>query len=330
MKTDLPFCNCRSVDKTFYSIFNILMTVQDARKTGSESLQKTSPSPALDSDVLLSAVTGFDKTDLIFKREAELTAEQEETFLSYIAARKTGLPVAYITGHKEFYGYDFFVTPDVLIPKPDTELLVEKAIEVIKEKTEGCKNSRILTVCDMCTGSGCVGISVLLECEKFLPKEKLPLVLLADISVPALEIARQNSACLLNAKGLQERVRFVHTNLFLSVQGTFDLIVTNPPYIPSKEARELLQDGRAEPLLALDGDVSITGDPTKENDGLGIMRNLVPQAVEHLSPGGVLIAEAGEYNAETAEYIFRDSGLKETAIFKDLNGDLRDVFGRKA
>lgn len=307
------------------------MTIQEARKYGFDSLEKTSPSAQLDSDVLLVAVSGFSKTDLIFKREHELSCEEEEKFASYIAARKTGLPVAYITGHREFYGYDFFVTPDVLIPKPDTELLVEKAVEIVSEK---CGGNHLLTVCDMCTGSGCVGISLLLECEKFLPKEKLPLVLLADISSSALEIARQNADMLFSSGAgllhLRDRIRFVRTNLFLAVSGTFDLIVTNPPYIPSKEAHDLLRDGRSEPILALDGDVNLYGDPTGEDDGLGIMRNLVPQAVEHLSPDGVLIAEAGEYNAEMTEYIFRSSGLKDTKIFRDLNGDLRDVFGRKA
>ncbi|MBQ2571307.1 MAG: peptide chain release factor N(5)-glutamine methyltransferase, partial [Treponema sp.] len=272
------------------------MTIQEARKYGFDSLEKTSPSAQLDSDVLLGAVSGFSKTDLIFKREHELSCEEEEKFASYIAARKTGLPVAYITGHKEFYGYDFLVTPDVLIPKPDTELLVEKALEIVKEK---CGGNHLLTVCDMCTGSGCVGISLLLECEKFLPKEKLPLVILADISSSALDIARQNVDMLFSSDAgllhLRDRVRFVRTNLFEAVSGSFDLIVTNPPYIPSKEARDLLKDGRSEPILALDGDVNLHGDPTGEEDGLGIMRNLVPQAVAQLSPDGVLIAEAGEY-----------------------------------
>ena len=323
------------------------MTVQEARKYGFDSLEKTSPSAQLDSDVLLGAVSGLSKTDLIFKRDHELSCEEEEMFASYIAARKTGLPVAYITGHKEFYGYDFLVTPDVLIPKPDTELLVEKALDVIKEKcfisldSNSSANSnplrqkiRLLTICDMCTGSGCVGISILLECAKFLPKDKLPLIVLADISSSALNIARQNAQKLLAEKSssadLLERVRFVRTNLFEALSGTFDLIVTNPPYIPSREAHDLLKDGRSEPILALDGDVSISGDPTGQEDGLGIMRNLVPQANAHLSPDGVLIAEAGEYNAEMTEYIFRSSGLKDTRIFKDLNGDLRDIFGRKA
>jgi len=323
------------------------MTIQQARKLGFDSLEKTSPSAQLDSDVLLVSITGLNKTDLLFKREFVLSAEQEEKFRAYVSVRKTGLPVAYITGHKEFFGYDFLVTPDVLIPKPDTELLVEKALQIVKEKcglsSEECgtkeksllkQNLRLLTICDMCTGSGCVGISLLLECAKFLPKEKLPLVVLADISAEALDIARQNAAMRLSSVSgrydLQERIRFVRTNLFQAVNGSFDLIVTNPPYIPAKEARDLLMDGRSEPILALDGDVSINGDPTGMEDGLGIMRNLVPQAVQHLSPDGVLIAEAGEYNAEMTEYIFRKAGLKDTRIFKDLNGDLRDIFGRKA
>ena len=295
------------------------MKIRELRTEGISILKASSPSPELDVDCILQYVLACDRTHILFHRDDEVTDEQKNQFFSCIQARRTGLPVAYITGTKEFFGYDFLVTPDVLIPKPDTELLVEKALEVINEKTSG--KSRMLTVCDMCTGSGCVGLSILKACA-----DRNIILVMADISDRALDIARQNASRLLDSR-TNQKVKFVRTNLFQMVNGTFDLIVSNPPYIPGTEARELLQDGRSEPLLALDGDIDLTGNPTGENDGLGIMRNLVPQAYAHLAPRGVLIVEAGEYNAEITEYIFRSSGLTDTNIYKDLSGQLRDVIG---
>ncbi len=303
------------------------MTILESRKWGRDYLTQ-SPSPELDSDVLLSFVTGKDKTHLLFDRDVPLSKEQEDSFAACIRARSTGLPVAYITGIKEFYGYEFHVTPDVLIPKPDTELLVDNALKAIEEKLSA--KNRILTICDMCTGSGCVALSILKAALEtgIVTKDKLPLVTMADISLKALDIARQNAQSLFD-KGMQRQFRFIQSNLFEMVPGSFDIIVSNPPYIPSKEAKELLLDGRSEPLLALDGDVSLSGDPTGDNDGLGVIRNLIPQAVNHLAPYGVLIIEAGEYNAEMCEYLFRNAGLVRTHISKDLEGQLRDITGYK-
>ena len=304
------------------------MTIRELRANGIQSLSASSPSPELDADCLLQYVLACDKTHILFHRDEEVTTEQEAQFSSYIQARKTGLPIAYLTGTKEFFGYDFLVTPDVLIPKPDTELLIEKTLDAIKEKTK--RKERILTICDMCTGSGCVGLSILKACSdmNLVHQEFLPAITMADISDKALDIARQNAEKLLSSTQ-KSKVKFVRTNLFQMVNGTFDIIVSNPPYIPSEEAKALLQDGRSEPLLALDGDIDFMGNPTGENDGLGIMRNLVPQAVEHLAPQGILIVEAGEYNAEMTEYIFRKNGLSDTHIYKDLSGQLRDISGIK-
>ncbi len=304
------------------------MTIREIRANGIQALSASSPSPELDADCLLQYVLACDKTHLLFHRDDGVSDEQAAQFSSYIQARKTGLPIAYLTGSKEFFGYDFFVTPDVLIPKPDTELLVEKALDAIKEKTN--RKERILTICDMCTGSGCVGLSILKACSdmNIVRNEFIPAVTMADISEKALNIARQNADRLLTA-AQRSKVKFVRTNLFQMVSGTFDIIVSNPPYIPGWEARELLQDGRSEPLLALDGDIDFMGNPTGEDDGLGIMRNLVPQAAEHLAPKGMLIVEAGEYNAEMTEYIFRKNGLADTHIYKDLSGQLRDILGVK-
>lgn len=309
------------------------MTILEARTFGKNQLIN-SPSPALDADCFLQAILKKDQSFLLFHRETELTQEEQEAFEAYINVRKTGMPVAYILGKKEFYGRTFTVTPDVLIPKPDTEILVEKSVEVLEEKLLANKN-RILTICDMCTGSGCVGLSILAEImdRKLVDFDFLPGLVMADISAKALDIARKNAELISETTEdpwtFMSKIKFVRTNLFQNVTGTFDLIATNPPYIPAKEARDLLQDGRSEPILALDGDIDLFGNATEENDGLGIMRNLVPQAVHHLSPKGVLIAESGEYNAEMTEYLFRKAGLTQTRIFKDLEGQLRDTIGVK-
>lgn len=294
---------------------------------------KTSPSPALDVEVLLEHALSYSKTQLLLKRDEEIPAEELDWLNKAIQQRKTGLPIAYITGHKEFYGYDFLVTPAVLIPKPDTEILVERAIEVIIEKMEAHPNT-ILTICDMCTGSGCIALAVLRTLQDLykIPYGKLPTFTLVDISPAALEVAQRNAKAL--TPDLADKIHFVRSNLFeqftLAGGYSFDLILTNPPYIPHSMVNELLQDGRNEPRLALDGDVTLTGDAAYTiegdlaDDGLEIIRNLLPQAKTHLSPLGTILMETGEYNAKAAASIAEDHGFK-TKIHKDLEDQLRVV-----
>lgn len=136
------------------------MTISQARKFALSEL-KFSPSPILDADVILKWILKCDQTFILFHSETELSEPQKNIFCSSIEKRKTGLPVAYITGIKEFFGYDFEVDKNVLIPKPDTELLVENAVNFIEEKFHAASDCKILSVCDMCSGSGCVGISIL-------------------------------------------------------------------------------------------------------------------------------------------------------------------------
>lgn len=285
----------------------------------------SSPSAALDVSVLLEFFLGKDKTWILLHEKDELTAEQFSKLSDAVAARKTGLPVAYITGRKEFYGYDFFVTPDVLIPKPDTEILVESALTEILQKIQSEKNG-ISSICDICTGSGCVGLSVIkfLSERNEIPSAKLPELTLSDISSAALSIAEKNAKNLLS-KELFQKINLVKSDLFSAIPKRFDMIISNPPYIPSKMVDELLKDGRSEPRLALDGDAY----EEPSNDGLSIIRRLVPQCMEHLNDGGILIVEAGEYNALETKTIFEKSGFSHVKIIKDLEGQVRDVYGEK-
>jgi len=285
----------------------------------------SSPSAALDVSVLLEFFLGKDKTWILLHEKDELTAEQFSKLSDAVFARKTGLPVAYITGRKEFYGYDFFVTPDVLIPKPDTEILVESALTEILQKIQNEKNG-ISSICDICTGSGCVGLSVIksLSERNEIPSAKLPELTLSDISSAALSIAEKNAKNLL-PKELCQKINLVHSDLFSAIPQKFDMILSNPPYVPSKMVDELLKDGRSEPRLALDGDSY----EEPSNDGLSIIRSLIPQCMEHLNDGGILIVETGEYNAVETKAIFEKSGFSHVKIIKDLEGQERNVYGEK-
>lgn len=287
----------------------------------------SSPNAALDVSVLLEFFLGKDKTWILLHEKDELSAEQFSKLSEAVFARKTGLPVAYITGHKEFYGYDFFVTPDVLIPKPDTEILVESALTEILQKIQNEKNG-ISSICDICTGSGCVGLSVIkfLSERNKIPSTKIPELTLSDISSAALSIAEKNAKNLLS-KELCQKINLVKSDLFSAIPKRFDMIISNPPYVPSKMVDELLKDGRSEPRLALDGDSY--GTSHKGCDGLSIIRRLVPQCMEHLNEGGILIVETGEYNALETKAIFEKSGFSHVKIIKDLEGQERNVYGEK-
>ena len=311
------------------------MTLQNIKSQIIKELSQTSPSAKLDAEVLLSYSLGFSKTDLLLKRDYEVPADKEAWLNDAVSRRAAGLPIAYITGHKEFYGYDFLVTPNVLIPKPDTEILVERAVDVILSMMDA-RGENLLTVCDMCTGSGCIALAAaktLLEDERVAP-EQLPKFTLADISEPALDIARRNATALLSGHGslVMSRFNFVRTNLFDAITEAikYDVILSNPPYIPHTMVDELLRDGRSEPRLALDGDITLTGDRAREldgqakDDGLEIIRNLIPQAQAHLAPRGTVLMETGEYNAEATAALAEDLGFN-TEIHRDLEGQLRVV-----
>ena len=311
------------------------MTLQNLKSHIIKELSQTSPSAKLDAEVLLSYCLGFSKTELLLKRDYEIPADKEEWLNDAITRRAAGLPIAYITGHKEFYGDDFIVSPAVLIPKPDTYILVERAVDVILSKIDARPDS-LITVCDMCTGSGCIALAVaktLLEDER-IPPEQLPKFTLADISAPALDIARRNATALLAPHGsiVTSRFNFVRTNLFDAISEAikYDVILSNPPYIPHSMVDELLLDGRSEPRLALDGDITLEGDRaltqsgSPANDGLEIIRNLIPQAAEHLAPMGTILMETGEYNAEKTAELATEAGFLSN-IHRDLEGQLRVV-----
>ena len=297
------------------SIFNVKKEIISLLKNSKNPF--VAQSPVLDANILLCHFLNLSKTALICNDSRILTETELEIIQKGIEKRLSGLPVAYITKHKEFFGYDFYVDQNVLIPKPDTELLVEQALLAVdKAFVTAPEKKADYKIADVCTGSGCIAISVLKTLfQKYGSSIK---VAASDISKAALAVAEKNADTLLSQEEKQN-ISFYQGDLFQAFSSSenqkFDMILSNPPYVPTNLTEELLSDGRSEPRLALDGD----------SDGLGIIRRLVVEAKNHLKEGGVFFLEAGEYNVEEAGKCLLNAGFTDIFIHKDLAGLLRLV-----
>lgn len=295
------------------------MTRKQAYDYGVETLEAEGIMDA-DSDVriLLEDLCGIEREELILHGEKIISRTDTEKFMNAINRRLGHYPVQYITGKQEFMGLTFSVTPDVLIPRQDTEILVE---EVLKELNDG---SRIL---DMCTGSGCILLSLLYysnDCEGVG----------VDVSDAALQVAKDNAGRLelddtfdmLFIPGMQgkkhidqSKIEFIESNLFNDVRGTFDIIVSNPPYIKSSVIPTLMEEVRDyEPMLALDG----------KEDGLYFYREIVKKSRDYLNGGGKLFFEIGYDQAQDVKCIMEEAGYKDVVVIQDYAHLDRVVWGR--
>jgi release factor glutamine methyltransferase len=255
---------------------------------------RTSIVPA-EAKQLLRHVLGCPASDIAAHPERILDESQSSRYAELVARRAGGEPVAYLVGSREFYGREFRVSPAVLIPRPETELLVEVAMEKV---SRGGTPNRV-RILDLGAGSGCVAITLALELGTK--------VVAVDVSPDALALARDNAA------RLGARVRFVESNWFAAIEGRFDLIVGNPPYVAEGDAHLSESDLRFEPVTAL----------ASGTDGLAAIRRIVADAPHHLVPGGWLFLEHGHDQAGAVATLLWDAGFVAIEGHRDLAGILR-------
>lgn len=271
-----------------------MSSIKEILKTGQEKLEAAGKDGAsFDSRALLSFVMDIPFRDVPLRLDSEITEEQEESFRKLLMKRLAGEPLQYITGEQEFMGLSFHVDPRVLIPRLDTEILAEEALGYI--------GGSPCSVLDLCTGSGAIGLSIAKLAEGAH-------VTLTDISEDALEVAKLNAKEL----GVEDKVTFVRSDLFEAIDGSFDLIVSNPPYVRSDVIPGLDTEVKDhEPMLALDGGA----------DGLDIYRKIISEAQDHLNENGCLMMEIGFDQADDIRKLIKEEGrFGEVRVIKDLAG----------
>lgn len=252
--------------------------------------------PELDAKLLLQHLTGYSGAELISKSNDILSAEQTVQFVSLIERRLKHEPVHRIMGYREFYGREFFLSDETLVPRPDTETLVEEVIKL--------KPARVL---EIGTGSGAIAVSLAAELQQAE-------IVATDISKSALETASGNAV----HHDVGGRIRFVLADMYKGVSGKFDLIVSNPPYIPSTEIKTLQTEVKAfDPLKALDGG----------SDGLDFYRVIFEDAEAFLTPNGKVCVEIGLGQEDDVSKIALANGYFNVSVIKDLNQINRVVIG---
>lgn len=267
------------------------MTIVEVLKLASEHFQKHgSDSPRLDAELLLAHSLGLRRLDLYLKFDRPLTEQELSVYRGLVARRAKGEPVAYLAGHKEFMGLDFAVTPAVLVPNPDTEVLVQEAIALARAA------NRPVRVADVGTGSGCIAVAV----AHYAPNAT---VVASDVAPEALEVAARNVA----SHGLDQRVQLVRGDLMAPFTGSFDLVCANLPYVA--EGSRLAAEVLAQPAGALYAGAS----------GSALVTRLLAEAPARLNPGGRLLAEVDSSMLALAVEA-ASGGFAQHRVLKDLGG----------
>ncbi|MET4602138.1 release factor glutamine methyltransferase [Bradyrhizobium sp. JR4.1] len=282
-------------------------SIESARRALTARLQSAGiEQPALDARLLVGAALRLDLTGMVTQAARQLRPEEAARLEAYAQRRLAHEPVARILGAREFWGLPFQLSEATLVPRPDTETVVELALEIFRER----QASHQMRIADIGTGSGAILLALLHEIPGAFGVG-------TDLSLTALKTARDNAAAL----GLADRASFVACSYAAALRGPFDLVVSNPPYIPSAEIPKLSIEVREhDPHLALDGG----------NDGYDAYRALIPQASERLAPGGALIVEAGQGQARNIETLMIAAALVVDRPPKaDLAGIPRAVSARK-
>lgn len=293
------------------------MTYREALAWGQEQLRTAEvPDFALDAGYLLEFTSGRKHIDLVLDGREQMPDALFEKYRDCVRRRAQRIPLQQITGSQAFMGLDFMVNEHVLCPRQDTETLVEEGLTILALLQSGsAKNSqanadREIRLLDLCTGSGCILISLLALARG----QETPIHgLAADLSPEALAVAREN------AKRNGVSAAFVLSDLFAEIEGSFDLITANPPYIPSGQLEDLMPEVRDhEPRMALDGD----------EDGLAFYRRIAGQAPDYLREGGWLLMEIAFDQGQAVRQMLSDGPFEEIEIIQDLSGRDRVLKGR--
>ncbi|MDG6774789.1 peptide chain release factor N(5)-glutamine methyltransferase [Thiomicrorhabdus sp. ZW0627] len=290
-----------------------MKTIQEALDTASSQIhqQAISDSPRLDAELLLAHCLGQTRTYLFTWPENTLDDGNRNCFEQLLQQRLLGHPVAHLIGEREFWGMALKVTPDTLIPRPDTEILVETALEKLAENEQACSESEkrhTFRILDLGTGTGAIALALKSECRHCE-------VTAVDLSSKALEVAKQN------AKAHQLDIAFKQSSWFESIDAEmqFDLIVSNPPYIEEEDEHLSQGDVRFEPISAL----------TAGHDGLDDLKIIIQQACSFLKPQGWLIVEHGYNQGKTVRQLFAEHGYQNVTTKQDYGGNPRITLGQR-
>jgi release factor glutamine methyltransferase len=282
-------------------------TIAETLKAASEHLRDASvPNDLLDAQTLLAEALGQDRTYLIVNFNQELSGDVRSNFQAMVERRAAGEPLQYITGHQEFFGLDFKVTPDVLIPRPETELAVEETIRLVQQN-----RIAIPVIVDVGAGSGCIAVTLAREIGDAR-------VIASDLSLAALRLARRNA----HRNGVADRIEFIAADLLdaFADRGFADFILCNPPYVAEQEMPTLQREVRDwEPRVALTDGV----------DGLSFYRRLLKDAPARLKPGGHLICEMGYTQSEKISAMVDRAVWAEARLLDDLQGIPRTIVLKK-
>jgi len=294
-------------------------TVSEILHKASQYLKKRGiPEPRIDAEVLLAHVLKIERLEIYLNLDCQLAEKQLSAYEELIERRAEREPVAFIVGYKEFMGLKFFVDKNVLIPRPETEILVEnvirKASDIKKSRSYGCSRDNSLVIVDLCTGSGNIAISL----AKNIPSCK---IYATDISEGAIQVARKNA----NFHNVEGRVEFLLGNLFspleeLNSNLSADFVVSNPPYVKTSDLATLQPEIKKEPVCALEGG----------NEGLNFYQRIIPEALKYLVDGGYLVMEIGDRQGKEVMDLFKkEKQLCQFQLVTDYAGLDRVVMAQK-
>ena len=283
------------------------MNIQKLRNFGRNKLKENSiEDSSFKAEILLQYTLNMNKTEIIINSEKEVQHDLEQKYIAYLDEVIAGKPIQYITHKQEFMGLNFYVDESVLIPQPDTEILVEETIRTVtaNNKLLG-QNIKIL---DLCTGSGAIAISL----ENYLKNKFETEIIASDVSKKAIDVAKRN------ARENNAKVKFIISDMFENIkENNFDIIVSNPPYIEKATIITLSKEVQNEPHLALDGGI----------DGLDFYKIIAKEGYKHLKSGGYILVEIGYNQKESVSNIFKEytDQYMDVKCTKDLNGQDRVI-----